>query len=92
MVNDIVRQVLSDNSQRRVSISPTAQSQSLPPVLEKARAASQTAKAEKPNRKIIRAGSTCPVCGQGKVIKGHTAYGCSRWREGCDFRKPFKKG
>ena len=34
----------------------------------------------------------CPVCGQGKVIKGHTAYGCSRWREGCDFRKPFKKG
>ena len=92
MVNDIVRQVLSDNSQRRVSISPTAQSQSLPPVLEKARAASQTVEAEKPNRKIIRAGSTCPVCGQGKVIKGHTAYGCSRWREGCDFRKPFKKG
>ena len=92
MVNDIVRQVLSDNSQRRVSISPTAQSQSLPPVLEKARAASQTAKAEKPKRKVIRAGSTCPVCGQGKVIKGHTAYGCSRWREGCDFRKPFKKG
>ena len=92
MVNDIVRQVLSDNSQRRVSISPTAQSQSLPPVLEKARAASQTVEAEKPKRKVIRAGSTCPVCGQGKVIKGHTAYGCSRWREGCDFRKPFKKG
>ena len=29
-------------------------------------------------------------CGIGKVIKGNTAYGCSRWKEGCDWRKPFK--
>ena len=43
----------------------------------------------KPKRKIIRAGSKCPQCGEGKVIKGHTAYGCSRWKEGCDWRKPF---
>ena len=43
----------------------------------------------KPKRKIIRAGSKCPECGEGKVIKGHTAYGCSRWKEGCDWRKPF---
>ena len=34
-------------------------------------------------------GTPCPVCGKGVVIKGHTAYGCSRWREGCTFRKPF---
>jgi DNA topoisomerase-3 len=26
----------------------------------------------------------CPLCGK-KVIKGKTAYGCSGWREGCDF-------
>ena len=90
MVNDIVREVLSDNSQRRVSVSPTAQQQSLPPVLEKARAAQDTAPVQ-PKRKIIRVGSPCPVCGEGKVIKGNTAYGCSRWREGCTFRKPFKK-
>ncbi|MDD6554363.1 MAG: hypothetical protein PUF27_01920, partial [Bacteroidales bacterium] len=44
----------------------------------------------KPKAKIIRAGSVCPKCGQGKVIKGRTAYGCSRWQEGCDWRKPFK--
>ena len=90
MVNDIVREVLSDNSQRRVSVSPTAQQQSLPPVLEKARAAQSTEPVQ-PKRKIIRVGSPCPVCGEGKVIKGNTAYGCSRWREGCTFRKPFKK-
>ena len=35
-------------------------------------------------------GSTCPVCKQGTVIKGKTAYGCSRWKEGCNYRVPFK--
>ncbi|MBR2906905.1 MAG: topoisomerase C-terminal repeat-containing protein [Clostridia bacterium] len=31
---------------------------------------------------------TCPKCG-GRVVKGKTAYGCSNWRDGCDFRIPF---
>ena len=35
-------------------------------------------------------GSPCPLCGQGTVIKGNTAYGCSRWREGCTWRLPFQ--
>jgi DNA topoisomerase-3 len=26
----------------------------------------------------------CPLCGK-KVIQGKTAYGCSGWKEGCDF-------
>lgn len=34
-------------------------------------------------------GLPCPVCGTGHIVKGHTAYGCSRWREGCTFRRPF---
>ena len=34
-------------------------------------------------------GLPCPVCGQGVIIKGKTAYGCSRWKEGCTFRRPF---
>ena len=37
----------------------------------------------------IKEGDVCPVCGKGTVIKGKAAYGCSRWREGCSFRKPF---
>ena len=37
----------------------------------------------------IVAGAPCPVCGKGTIIKGKTAYGCSRWREGCKFRHPF---
>ena len=56
----------------------------------KAQAEKQKATESKPRKRIIRAGSICPKCGQGKVIKGNTAYGCSRWKEGCDWRKPFK--
>lgn len=34
-------------------------------------------------------GKACPVCGKGIIIKGKTAYGCSNWKNGCKFRKPF---
>ncbi|MBD8490913.1 DNA topoisomerase 3 [Echinicola sp. CAU 1574] len=32
---------------------------------------------------------TCPKCGQGKIIKGKSAYGCSHWKTGCKFRIGF---
>ncbi|GGX27723.1 type IA DNA topoisomerase [Aquimarina muelleri] len=31
----------------------------------------------------------CPVCNKGTVIKGKTAYGCSAYKNGCDFRYTF---
>lgn len=37
-------------------------------------------------------GMKCPVCGVGSIIKGRTAYGCSRWndpQQPCGFRRPF---
>ena len=34
-------------------------------------------------------GKVCPLCGKGTIIKGKTAYGCSEWKNGCVFRKPF---
>ena len=36
-------------------------------------------------------GKPCPLCGQGTLIKGKSAYGCSRWREGCTYRLPFQQ-
>mgnify|MGYP002946026232 FL=1 len=90
MVSDIVRQVLADNENRRLDTAPDA-ARTLPPRLQAALRAEQAAEgpaAPRPRR--IRAGSACPACGQGKVIKGRTAYGCSRWKEGCTWRKPFK--
>ncbi|MBN1499213.1 MAG: DNA topoisomerase 3 [Spirochaetes bacterium] len=35
-------------------------------------------------------GMNCPVCGEGKLIKGNTAWGCSRFRSGCKFVLPFE--
>ena len=34
----------------------------------------------------------CPVCRLGTMLKGSSAYGCSRFREDCQFRVPFEWG
>ena len=39
--------------------------------------------------KTNKAGMLCPVCRQGKIIRGNTRYGCSRWREGCNYAEAF---
>ncbi|MGC6431381.1 MAG: DNA topoisomerase 3 [Jejuia sp.] len=33
--------------------------------------------------------SICPKCNRGKIIKGNTAYGCTNYKSGCDFKVPF---
>ncbi|MBR1712049.1 MAG: DNA topoisomerase 3 [Alloprevotella sp.] len=83
MITAIVQQVLADTSNRKVG-EPDADKAT---ARTQARNASVKAKRATPAR--IRAGMKCPVCGQGKIIKGKAAYGCSRWKEGCSFRKPF---
>lgn len=92
MVSDIVRQVLSDNSNRHVSqtAAPSASAKVGSVSAQTKSSAADSESSAKPRKRIIRAGSICPLCGQGKVIKGNTAYGCSRWKEGCTWRKPFK--
>ena len=39
--------------------------------------------------KTNKAGMLCPVCRQGLIIRGNTRYGCSRWREGCNYAEAF---
>lgn len=31
----------------------------------------------------------CPLCGKGHILKGKAAYGCSEWKAGCNYRRPF---
>ena len=31
----------------------------------------------------------CPACAQGSLVSGRAAWGCGRWRQGCDFVIPF---
>lgn len=102
MVSELVHTVLCDNTNRRLQQTPPPSENSSSEKASPRNASSEKASSEKASssseesngevkakRKIIRAGSKCPECGEGKVIKGHTAYGCSRWREGCNWRKPF---
>ena len=102
MVSELVHTVLCDNTNRRLQQAPPPSENSSPEKASSRNTSPEKTSSEKPSssseesngevkakRKIIRAGSKCPECGEGKVIKGHTAYGCSRWREGCNWRKPF---
>lgn len=92
-INEIVNQVLSDNSNRHV----TTTSEGGPQKGTTKRESKSTKRAE-PQKPVQAkdtgqdniAGKPCPICGKGIIIKGKTAYGCSRWKEGCTYRQPFK--
>ena len=34
---------------------------------------------------------SCPKCKKGTILKGKTAYGCSNYKNGCDFIFTFEK-
>ncbi|MDP4208478.1 MAG: DNA topoisomerase 3 [Bacteroidota bacterium] len=51
---------------------------------------------EKPAKKEAKAAkedetAVCPKCKKGNILKGKTAYGCSAFREGCDFKVEFEQ-
>lgn len=89
MVNSIVIDVLSDNT-GTVASTPAEEEK------KKSKTTSKTTDAEKNPRKPRTKKSPdtnkpiiCPLCGKGNVIKGRSAYGCSAWQQGCNFRLPF---
>lgn len=88
MVADIVNSVLSDNTNRRVTIMPE---ETPAKAIEKAAARKKAAKKKTATTSQGDAiiGTPCPLCGKGTIIKGKTAYGCSEWKNGCTYRKPF---
>lgn len=90
MVSDIVLTVLADNSSRRIINEPEKSvKKSVKTKSDKPKAVrKRTSKAPEPTdfNDII-----CPKCGKGHLIKGRTAVGCDRFRDGCDFVIPFDK-
>jgi DNA topoisomerase-3 len=95
MVAEIVNSVLSDNTNRRVTVmaEPTKDAPKEP----KKKRASVPKKPKsdvKEAPQVIKVddsmlGKACPLCGKGIIIKGKTAYGCSDWKNGCTFRQGF---
>ena len=81
-INQIVNDVLADNSSRI-----TTTEEDLKKKETKKKKTAPKPKKLPADDSII--GKVCPVCGQGTIIKGKTAYGCSNWKGGCKFRLPF---
>ena len=87
-VTEIVREVIGDSTNRRVTVT-TDEDLKKKPAKKKAAPKAAPAAPAAPADPLV--GQPCPECGQGTIIKGKTAYGCSRWKEGCTFRKPFEQ-
>jgi len=73
MVDDLVYEVRSET--KRANISST-----------------NSTKISSNKTKPIKTGITskkCPMCKNGTILKGKTAYGCSNYKNGCTFLLPF---
>lgn len=98
-VTSIVQDVLHDNSNRQIDV---VEQKPAPKPADSAKSSAQPSAAKRKPKSgkrksaatatpAVKEGDACPKCGKGHVVKGKTAFGCSRWREGCDWRMPFKK-
>jgi len=50
----------------------------------------QTTSTKKASIKTTIIGQKCPKCKKGTLLKGSSAYGCSAYKEGCNFILPFR--
>ena len=80
MVNQIVLNVLSDQTGRSITIEQKAEP-------EKAEPNKKTKKERKPRKKTAK--PICPLCKKGSILRGKTAYGCSEYKNGCTFRLDY---
>ena len=88
-MTDIVNQVLADNTNRRLTV--TTAEETRKPARKKSTTPRKKSTTTVPSPADDMVGKPCPLCGKGTLIKGKTAYGCSRWREGCTYVLPFSK-
>lgn len=101
-ITTIVNDVLADNSNRHVTVltdedlKKKSRKKATSP---KKKTETEIGKTGNNDEKTVQSlpaddsiiGTPCPVCGKGHIVKGKTAYGCDRWKEGCTFRMPFKQ-
>lgn len=88
LINQIVINVLSDNSHSKILVDNKGD--------EEQGSTTKEAKPKgpkKPRTPAVRKFEQveCPICGKGHILKGKTAFGCSRFREGCSLRLNFEQ-
>lgn len=86
LVLEMVQEVKQDN--HTVTIQPQ-ESAAKPEEKKSSEKASKTKKEAKNSAAPTAGLGACPLCKTGHVMKGSTAYGCVRFKEGCQFRLPM---
>ena len=84
MIGEIVLNVLRDNNSGSIAVE---QGKPTKPKSPQAKGADGPKKQRKRLNSIEEI--PCPVCGKGHLVKGHTAFGCSEFKNGCHTVLPF---
>ena len=79
-INEIVINVLSDNSARQIVVEDKTKEKKSTSKKKTTTSKTRITKFEQ----VI-----CPKCKTGHILKGKTAYGCSNYKNGCDFKLTF---
>jgi DNA topoisomerase-3 len=87
MLCEIVHNVKNDRQYKQITIEEVKQENSKVKGIKKKQADKKAVTKEKPQTNIPP--TTCPLCG-GSILKGKTAFGCSNWKQGCEYRLPFR--
>ena len=91
LIDQIVISVLSDNSKSKIIVDNSPKKHT--DKSESDTSKSKEGKPTKPRAPRIRKFEQieCPLCKNGHILKGRTAFGCSRFREGCSLRLNFSE-
>ena len=90
LVREVVQEVKNDGSRRLIS-DPTPDSALTFSGKESSPAPTKNQQPTTNNPQPNGLG-VCPQCRAGHVLRGKTAFGCSRFRAGCQFRLPLEVG
>ena len=87
LINGIVVSVMQDNNYHRIVIEDTDK----PKGKEKDTSSKNVETKTRAKRITKLEQVVCPMCKEGHLLAGNSAYGCSRYKEGCTLRLPFDK-
>lgn len=88
MVNQIVLNVLSDQTGRSITIENAATKETAPKE-KKERKARKTRTPQAQGEPTETNRLVCPLCHKGTILRGKSAYGCSKYKNGCTFRMDY---
>ena len=89
MTTQVVQNVFADNSMQSIAVDQSVHEQDT----KSKTAKKKTEGKQRAKRVIVKNLSDikCPLCGQGVLLKGRTAYGCSHYASGCALKLPFEQ-